>query len=298
MQVQLRSKASAAEVVARVGTSARPEDIRILVTGDQVSVFKPNGQRLLVLRRGALSQKAIDAAYPFMWSLRSTTTKNRGNYAGVDSSGARRTRELKRNGEVSNTNVAATTVRSAVAGYFDRYPRMPFCRETALSSNDRDGWGRALPYIQEIATLFREAVPDRYAAQLAEASRTHPAYVIPETPFTTVTVNNTVAGAYHTDRGDFEKGFGVISVFRRGDYRGAELVFPAYGVGVDLQHGDVVFCDVHEVHGNTPFRDSVGAEQTDWARISMVFYYRAKMVECLSPPEELARAKRLAEERH
>jgi hypothetical protein len=84
-----------------------------------------------------------------------------------------------------------------------------------------------------------------------------------------------------------------MAVFRRGRYDGAQLVFPKYGVAADLRHGDVVFFDPHEVHGNIPFRDGVGAEGVDWVRISMVFYFRTKMLECLSPEAELERAKRL-----
>jgi hypothetical protein len=117
--------------------------------------------------------------------------------------------------------------------------------------------------------------------------------VIPGTPFTTLTINNCVSGGFHTDAGDFEPGFGVIAVLRRGSYRGCLLGFPAYGVAADLQDGDVLLFDPHEVHGNTPYEGCVGEEGKDWERISVVFYYRKKMVDCLSPQEELQRAKTL-----
>ena len=67
-----------------------------------------------------------------------------------------------------------------------------------------------------------------------QARRLHPAWVIPGTPFTTATVNNTYAGAIHTDAGDLKAGFGVLVVLREGHYEGCETVFPEYGVGVDL----------------------------------------------------------------
>jgi hypothetical protein len=82
-----------------------------------------------------------------------------------------------------------------------------------------------------------------------------------------------------------------MAVMRRGHYRGAELVFPKYGVGADLQHGDVIFFDPHEVHGNLAFREGIGVEAEDWARISMVMYFRTRMVDCLEPRAELERAK-------
>jgi hypothetical protein len=82
-----------------------------------------------------------------------------------------------------------------------------------------------------------------------------------------------------------------MAVMRRGHYRGAELVFPKYGVGADLQHGDVIFFDPHEVHCNLAFREGIGVEAEDWARISMVMYFRTRMVDCLEPRAELERAK-------
>jgi hypothetical protein len=144
-----------------------------------------------------------------------------------------------------------------------------------------------------MADIFRREIPDRYAAQESAANRTHPAYVIPDSPFTTLTINNCVAGAYHTDSGDYEPGFGCIVVFRRGHYDGALLGFPAYGCAADLHHRDVILFDAHEVHGNTPFQNTVGVEGEDWERLSVVFYFREKMTECLAPSDELERAKRL-----
>ena len=145
-----------------------------------------------------------------------------------------------------------------------------------------------------MASAFQQALPRRYAAQEAAARATHPAYVIPGTPFTTLTVNNTIASAYHYDKGDYAPGFGCILVLRRGAYSGGELVLPAYRVGADLQDRDLLLFDVHELHGNLPL---VGEgppmlpEQGGYERISVVFYFRANMVECLPPEQELERAK-------
>lgn len=300
-QLQVRSSLADKAVHELLGKRAAYEHIPIISANGDVSVFKPNGERLLTVCREAISKEAIDAAFPFMWELRKQSTTNRGAYAG-DSDvklgsrqeikhGVRRS-VVKLDGTISKTNYAAP-VRSSVVGYFDRNPRFPYCRETAYVTANPVLWGQALPFIQQIGRLFRDTIPDRYAAQLEMAQKTHPAYVIPETPFTTVTVNNTVAGAYHTDKGDYEPGFGCMAVFRRGVYRGGQTVFPKYGVGADLQHGDVIFFDPHEVHGVIPFHDSVGWEAEDWVRISMVFYFRAKMVDCLEPTAELERAKQL-----
>jgi len=270
------------------GLQAKPEDAAVSVTGD-VRLFKPNGERLLVVQRQAVSQAAVDRAYPFLHWLRKSTTTNRGNYAGGEKGN-----RMRKDGVESNTSVSRP-VRSAVVGHFDRYPRIPFCRPCALSSQHPEEWGECLPLIQEVSDVFLHHAPERYHAQANAAKKTHPAYVIPGTPFTTLTVNNTEAGSYHTDAGDYKPGFGVMLVLRRGSYSGCELVMPGYGVSVDMGDKDVILFDVHSLHGNTPFRDTVGPacmpEEGGHERISVVFYFRERMVECLSPPEELERAK-------
>lgn len=282
--LQLRTQAEPAEVKRMIGKPGKPSDFGILLT-ETGTVFKPNGQRLITLIRGGFSEDSSTRAYPFLHWLRRCKTMNRGAY-----SGEVRYKQHKRDGTFSNTN-QAKPMRSAIAGHFDRYPRFPFCRETAFSTQRPEDWKECIPLIQEVARTFKKYVPDRYEKQLEVAKKTHPAYVIPETPYTTITVNNCASGAYHLDAGDYEPGFGCMTVMRRGQYKGCLLGFPAFGVAVDLQDRDLILFDPHEVHGNTPFYDTVGEEGEDWERISVIYYFRKKMTECLSPREELARAK-------
>lgn len=292
MLVQLRSRERDDRVEALVGTRALREHARLWITGD-VDVYKPDGQPLLLLRRGAVTEGAKAEAWPFLREMRKYKTENRGHFAAA----ARICPRRKADGKQSSTNRAydengnRVDVPSGIAGYFDRYPRTPYCRQTAATLADPAGWAGCRPMLQEVARVMERCVPKRYAAQLAQAEKTHPAYVVPGTPFTTITVNNTFAGGYHRDAGDYAPGFGAMAVFRRGTYAGCELVLPAFGIGVDLQDRDLVLFDVHEVHGNTPFRDAVGEPVEDHERVSVVFYYREKMAECLSPEEELERAK-------
>jgi hypothetical protein len=301
-QLQLRNRLSEAETKQLLGKKGKASDAAVLLH-EEASVFKPDGSRLLTVIRGQIDEQLIEAAFPFMWEMRKIESNNRGAYAGEDRdmsstdnreyiNAGLRWMAIKKDGTLSKT-YHAPAVRSVVAGAFDRSPRIPYCRETAYSKQFPEKWGAAFPFIQRVGEIFKEVVPERHAVQLEVAQKTHPAYVIPGTPFTTLTINNTVVGAYHTDKGDFKSGFGVMAVFRKGTYRGAEIVFPRYGVGADLQHGDVIFFDPHEVHGNLPFHDGVGHEGEDWVRISMVFYFRSRMVECLEPKAELERVKNL-----
>lgn len=292
MLVQLRSRRPDADVEALLGTRVRPEDVLLRVEGN-ATLFKPTGERLLTLRRGAVSKAAADAAYPFLHWLRNVKTNNRGHYG----ASGRVNKRLLADGRVSRTTITGQPVRSAVVGSADRYARIPYCRACAANTERPEEWAACLPYIQEVAQIYRSVAPDRYAAQMAAAGKTHPAYVIQGTPFTTLTANNSFAGGCHRDAGDLPAGFGVISVLRLGQYRGCELVFPAFGASVDLQDRDVILFDPHEVHGCTPFYDTVGPEgdpdHGGWERISVVFYFRTGMLECLSPEAERERAKSL-----
>lgn len=287
--IQLRSKVDDKSVKAMVGRRARDDDYAMLLAHGDATVFKPNGQRLMTVLRGAISEGSADAAYPWLHTLKKHTTANRGAY-----SGEKREFKIKKNGERSNTS-QTPPVRSCVIGHFDRYPRYPFCGTSPIIVKDPEGWTQIQPMVREVSELFKLHARDRWDKQREIATNTHPAYVIADTPFTTMTVNNTVAGGFHTDAGDFKEGLGVMSVLRRGAYRGCNLVVPAYGVAVDLGDRDVILFDVHEIHGNTPFVDAVGeeADPEGHERISIVYYYRQKMVDCLSPAEELERAKKL-----
>ena len=111
-------------------------------------------------------------------------------------------------------------------------------------------------------------------------------FIIKDTAFTTVTVNKNFRTAAHKDAGDLKEGFGNLGVISRGKYDGFYTVLPKYGVGLNIGHGDVALFDVHEVHGNTEPK-----KITYFERISVVCYYREKMIYCGTKQYELDRAK-------
>ena len=84
---------------------------------------------------------------------------------------------------------------------------------------------------------------------------------------------------------------GVMVVLKEGEYQGFELVVPQYKCAVNMRDGDIVFFDPTAWHGNIPPFDTYGEKNKDWGRISIVLYYREGIQGCLSPKEELARAK-------
>jgi len=188
-------------------------------------------------------------------------------------------------GTLSNT-LEAQTVHSGIVGSWDRSARTPYCRLTAWTMENQEKFAAALPLIQKASQVFKQLCPARWRAQREIIHVTSPDFVIPDTVFTTVTVNRNWQTAVHQDKGDLKSGYGVMCALRSGTFVGGYLCFPQYKVAVDMRNCGLLLADVHEWHGNTPFASG----SKDWERISLVMYYRERMLECGSHAEELARA--------
>jgi hypothetical protein len=270
----------------------------VLVGGDEpCDILKPDGSVLVKYRPEWFSESLCKSVLPACRRA-AKPTDNRGMAGGNPDEARKRDnrpmaiktksrfRIIKNDGTLSNTNYAAE-VNSGIIGYFDRSTRMPFCRQTSFVIQEAAAWKSFLPYIKRADEGFREFMPDRWAAQQKCASRTASDWVIPESTFTTVTVNKNFQTATHKDAGDLQGGFGVMSCLRNDKYDGAYLVFPAYRVAVDFAHRCLCLADVHEWHSNTGFKQMrLGHE-----RITLVFYYREKMLHCKSAQDEVAWAK-------
>jgi hypothetical protein len=267
----------------------------LLLPGDQpADVYKPDGSPLLKYRPGWFPKEMVDSVLPTCRKA-ATLNDNRGTAAGDialtpvrnaeavgwNSEKGNHYKEVKRDGTLSKTTRGGL-VHSGIIGYFDRSARFPFCRQTAFLIHQAAKWKKFLPYIRRADEGFREFMPDRWKVQREWADRTAPDWVIPESTFTTVTVNKNFQTAVHKDAGDLNDGFGVMSCLRNDKYEGGHLCFPEYRVAVDYTSGCLCLADVHEWHGNTPLRNlRVGYE-----RITLVFYYREHMIHCKTATEE------------
>jgi len=285
MEYRVRAKRSDAWVEKYQGAQVSPDMVNLLLT-NTARVLRPDGKPLCVYLPGA-AKEVSDASYPDFTKIRATTD-NRG-YA----SGSTRFRD--------GDQLRAVPITSAILGSFESTPRSPACRLTAFTARQVDRWERLVPFFQRISQLLQENVPDRYTAQAAEAARTPDDWVIKDTPFTTITVNNTYPTGLHTDKGDLDAGFSTLAVLRRGYYTGGWLGFPQYGVFADMQDGDVMLMDAHEWHGNTPIACAYCQEPLAMPnhrcgqipeavpppeRISVVSYFRTKMVGCDTAEQE------------
>ena len=294
-----------------IAEQATPEDWDVLLgpAGGQKRVYGADGSLVCVYLPGALlGDPAFDRAYPVLHGLK-LVSDNRPQYGKGNenerdrgqqmwATGTLRYRETKLDGTVSRQN-RGTEVRSGIIGYYGRSGRHPYCRETAFTARQTEQWADVVPLCRALGGLMRDNVRKRAKVQ-AEFVRAIPqAYRIADSPFTTMTVNNSVAAGYHPDAGDLKAGFGVMCYARRGSYQGGVLCFPRHRVAVDAHDGDVLLFNPHLVHGMSPLH-GVGPkhrpEEGGWERLSLVLYARENMAECLEPEAERARANRRAEE--
>ena len=177
---------------------------------------------------------------------------------------------------ISDTTYA-NAVLSGIAGWFDRYPRIPYGRATAYTQNHFDKFKLAFPFLQSLNRGFKELLPWRWQNQKNAIDKIDPAYVVPGTVFTTITVNKTFRTAAHYDAGDFTDGLSNLLVLsNNGNYSGGYLVFPEYRIAVNVRPGDLLLVNNHEImHGNTP----IVTHDEEAERISLVCYLREKMLE-------------------
>jgi len=170
----------------------------------------------------------------------------------------------------------ANSVHSGIAGWYDRYPRIPFGRATAYTENFPDKFEKSYPYLKHLSAAFEEMLPWRYGNQKAAADSIDPKFLVPDTPFSTITVNKNFRTAAHYDPANMENGFANICVFsNNGKYRGAYLVFPEIGYAVNIRPGDLLFVNnMAGLHGNT----ELILDDPTTERISIIAFFHEGML--------------------
>jgi len=296
--IHVKPKLSEEEIKKLEGTFLDESHIDHLVNDDTI-VYNEKNEPLLVFKKNCIPSNHIKLAYPVLKKAIGKTS-NRGKAGGnhnfkvgdvVDGSvvgkvlSGNRFVPLKRDGTLSNSP-KSKNVDSSIIGYADRYPRIPYCRQTAFTEKNFDIYKNALPYIQSISKVFKEVLPERWGNQKAQWDKTSKDFRIHDTVFTTITVNKNFRTASHYDKGDLKEGFGNLAVLQTGEYTGGYTASTKHGVAVDVRTCDVAFFDVHELHGNTEIKS-----KQPYERISVICYYREKMIDCGTAEEELNRIK-------
>jgi hypothetical protein len=218
-----------------------------------------------------------------------TATDSRGTAGGKDEEDGKASKfRLRKDGTYSKQSIAKNFVNSGIAGYYDRSTRFPNCRLTAFTRHHFDKFKAAYPIVKLVDQKYAELMPEHYKRQRKLADNTAQDFVIPNTSFTTITVNKNYTTAVHKDSGDYKDGFGNLVALRDGTYTGCHFVLPRWGVGFDLQNGDLLLVDVHQWHGNTPMIK----HEPKATRLSLVMYYRENMHKCGTMQQELNRARK------
>ena len=131
---------------------------------------------------------------------------------------------------------------------------------------DSSGWTKDNPekfeILKEIAIYNEKAFDKANSIVYNKQRKFAEEYIKPEHrigSFTTLSANRYHAGqsanmSAHIDSGDTEFGMTTMCVFRQGDYQGAYLTFPRYGIGIDAPDNSVLIADSREVHGVTSIR--------------------------------------------
>lgn len=267
------------------------EDSYDLLVKEDADVYTPEGEILFKFRKKCLNPEAAQAAFPTLLGIKEAS-KNRGVANGNLFLEKMKEPLYKKDGTLSKNKLNHGDKNfdlgsSVVIGFYDRYVRRPYCRETAFNAKDKIGWNKVLPFLQSCSDEYQKAAPESFQKQKAVADRTHPDWIIPKTNFTTITVNQNWSTACHKDVGDLKDGLSCITALRAGKYTGANLVFPHYRAAVNLDTLDLLMFNSHHIHGNTPLIGKVGG----YKRVSLVLYFRENMVKCKSAAEELEIAK-------
>jgi hypothetical protein len=286
-------------------------DIYAINHEDDVKAGKPRRKLLAKYRKAVLPLDVVQVGWD-AFRLLAIPSRNRGAAAGpVDLKGIywKRRKPVEttgwstrymQDGKISKMRVN-NVVASGVIGYYEKTPFLGQpCRMTGYTRRGLKHFYHGIPFLEAIDEQFKELVPDAHKIQLEAVSK-KPLYQIANTAFSTLTVNMNFRTALHKDAGDFERGFGNLSVIEWGKYHGGETLFPRFGIGFNLRTGDFIAMDVHEWHTNAPIvetkedarfnkslpdirtreaRTGVIGSQERYQRLSFVCYFREKIEEC------------------
>lgn len=257
-----------------VGESLKRDQIHFIITSDTDVVDCDSGKYLLKFRKKILNRDKIDTFYQnvIQHAMKKTGLRSNANSG--------KTFALT----VKNQPQQICKIRSNIFGYYEKFspdqsiklrqfnfkPMMKV-RECAFNMLHQDKFLQTLPLLKEIDSLYSQLMPNEYKLQKIESLKTP--FHIQDTCFTTVTTNVNFTTTCHKDKNDFEEGFGNLVVIEHDQYTGGETCFPEYSLGVDVRTGDVLFMDVHKVHGNLP----INLLNKDSVRLSIVCYLRKRI---------------------
>jgi len=288
-KLQLSYELASEVVNARRGTYVTDDDYdRNLLVGDKnVDVFTPSGLWLLSYRVGVYDPKCYQ-------HLVSRVASMKGNVDGRRGSAVHREAILPllcKDGTVSGSRVHHVphlkSLGDAAAfrfGYSGPTGLNPYAHQTGDSEAYPAAFKEMNDLIRDLDNAFELISPELRRRQ-SDALQGSP-WLIPNTCFSSVTVNRNWQTSLHPDEDNF--GPAVATVLTQGGPRGADLVFPQYFLPVSLRPGNVMIADTHVLHGNTALYGVPGKTY----RISFFAYLHNSILRCGSVEEEAKRRER------
>lgn len=179
----------------------------------------------------------------------------------------------------------ATAIWSGIAGFYGRYPRIPYGRATAYTDHHREDFAKCYPFARKLDVEMSRLLPDRWSKQKEYADKIDKRFLVGEdTTFTTITVNTTTKDrnarmACHRDAGSLNAGFSNLAVVTKDgkSWKGGYLVTPEVRAAINIRPGDLLLVDnMRIIHGNTPISAPDSGED-ELLRMSLVFYFREDM---------------------
>lgn len=269
-----------------------------VITSD-IDVYTSDGYPLLHFRKNAINDETSTTAFKTMKKAGKVKNNNRGIASGkfdmeeflkthktisksdikVQNGGFTAYCDFKK-GKTGKKSSVANYANSGVAGWMDQPNRMRReeggCRLTSFSSKHMKMYEQNYPFFQRIDTFFKTLEPDLHANQLKRTLMTKAQ--VSDTAFSTITINYNWRTALHKDKGDYNFGFGCFTVCEnlenKESFGGCELMFPQYGIAVDVRHGDILLFDSHQWHCN----NSADFQDHKKERLSFVCYLKVNML--------------------
>ena len=177
---------------------------------------------------------------------------------------------------ISDTTYA-NVVNSGISGWYSRYPRIPFGRSTSYTRDNLEKFSLSYPFLQTLSSGFKRLLPWRYSNQMSVSEKIDPRFRVPETPFTTITVNRNFRTAAHHDAKNMEFGMANLCVMSNNDkFSGGYLVLPEIGYAINIRPRDLLLVlNTVGLHGNTP----IVLEDPDAERVSLIAFTHESMAE-------------------
>jgi len=176
----------------------------------------------------------------------------------------------RRDGSFGHTKDVPPSIRvsgeSNFLGWYDKTGREPFCRPTAWSLERPDILEISRNFERDVHKVYKEELPHHWKNQMEFVKNASPAFRYLNSVYSTITVNHNARFPYHYDIGDFAGGLGNLVVLEGSDDESGVMVMPTERVSFLVRPGDILFMNVHALHGNLPLN---GKE-----RLTAVLYAR------------------------